>query len=92
MARGSKFRIKKVEGLYYLCSENKGTDQLHSYFAADLHLCFLHMQKAGFLMMRLNFLFQHTDSAMSMHEPLQRPITPGQRKAVELAMGSQFLG
>ena len=28
MARGLKFQIKKVEGLYYLCSENKGTDQL----------------------------------------------------------------
>ena len=25
--------------LYYLCSENKGTDQLRSYCAADLHLC-----------------------------------------------------
>ena len=24
MARGFKFRTKKVEGLYYLCSENKG--------------------------------------------------------------------
>ena len=24
MARGLKFRIKKVGGLYYLCSENKG--------------------------------------------------------------------
>ena len=24
MARGLKFRIKKEEGLYYLCSENKG--------------------------------------------------------------------
>lgn len=33
-----------------------------------------------------------TDSAMSMHEPLQRPVTPGQRKAVEMAMGSQFMG
>ena len=24
MARGLKFRIKAVDGLYYLCSENKG--------------------------------------------------------------------
>ena len=24
MFRGLKFRIKEVEGLYYLCSENKG--------------------------------------------------------------------
>ena len=28
MARGLKFRILVVEGLYYPCSENKGADQL----------------------------------------------------------------
>ena len=38
--RGLKFWIKKVEGLYYLCSENKGADQLHGYREADLRLCF----------------------------------------------------
>ena len=26
--------------MYYLCSENKGTDQLCRYCIADLHLCF----------------------------------------------------
>ena len=26
--------------MYYLCSENKGSDQLRSYCEADLHLCF----------------------------------------------------
>ena len=30
MARGWKFYIKKVEELYYPCSENKGADQLRS--------------------------------------------------------------
>ena len=30
----------EVEGLYYLCSENKGPDQLRGNLAADLHLCF----------------------------------------------------
>ena len=52
MARGLKFRIKKVEGSYYLCtcSENKGADQLRGYREADLRLLFSHMQKAGFLM------------------------------------------
>ena len=29
MARGLKFWIYEVEGLYYLCSKNKGADQLH---------------------------------------------------------------
>ena len=40
IARGFKFRIKKVEGLYYPCSENKGADQLRGYREADLRLCF----------------------------------------------------
>ena len=39
-ARGLKFRIYKVEGLYYLYSENKGADQLCGYREADLRLCF----------------------------------------------------
>ena len=30
MAKDLKFWIKQVEGLYYLCSENKDADQLHS--------------------------------------------------------------
>ena len=40
MARGLTFRIKEVEGLYYICSENKGADQLRGYREADLRLCF----------------------------------------------------
>ena len=40
MARGLKFQINKVEGLYYLSSENKGADQLRGYRKADLRLCF----------------------------------------------------
>ena len=40
MARALKFWIEKVEGLYYLCSENKGADQLCGDREADLHLCF----------------------------------------------------
>ena len=40
MARDLKFRISKVEGLYYPCSENKGADQLRGYREADLRLCF----------------------------------------------------
>ena len=40
MVRGLKFRMKEVEGLYYLCGENKGADQLRGYREADLRLCF----------------------------------------------------
>ena len=52
MARGLNFRTKKVKGLYYLCSENKGADQsrLPRSWSASL---FLHMQNVGFLMIRL---------------------------------------
>ena len=41
MDRGLKFRFFfLIEGLYYLCSENKGADQLRGYREADLRLCF----------------------------------------------------
>ena len=39
MARDLKFRIQKVEGLYYPC-EIKGADQLRGCREADLRLCF----------------------------------------------------
>ena len=48
ISRGLKFRILEVKGLYYLCSENKGADQLRSYCAADLHLCFCIFKKQVF--------------------------------------------
>ena len=48
MARGLKFWIYEVEGLYYLCSENKGTDQLCSHPEADLSLCFRICKKPFF--------------------------------------------
>ena len=48
MARGLKFRIWEVEGLQYLCSVNKGADQLHGYREADLRLCFRICQKPVF--------------------------------------------
>ena len=40
-ARNLKFCFFDEEkGLYYLCSENNGADQLRSYWEADLRLCF----------------------------------------------------
>ena len=41
-----------MEGLYYLCSKNKGADQLCDYCVADLHL-FFEYDKAGFHITRL---------------------------------------
>ena len=38
--RGLKFRVKKTEGLSFLCSENKGADQLRGNGEADVRLCF----------------------------------------------------
>ena len=40
MTRNFKFRFKKEMNLYYSCSNNKGADQLCSYFTADMCLCF----------------------------------------------------
>ena len=48
MARGLKFQIKEVEGLYYPCRENKGDDQLCVYREADLRLCFRICKKPVF--------------------------------------------
>ena len=48
MVRGMKFPIWKVEGLYYLCSKNKGADQLRGYREADLRLCFSIYAKCWF--------------------------------------------
>ena len=48
MARGLKYGILKVEGLYYLCSENKGADQLCGNRTADLLLCFCICKKQIF--------------------------------------------
>ena len=52
MPRGVKFPTWEVVEWYYLCSETKGTDQLCSFHAADLHLCFHICKKADFLMMQ----------------------------------------
>ena len=40
MDRGLKFRIKGIEVMYYLCSGNKGAEQLRSYCAAGLRFFF----------------------------------------------------
>ena len=48
MARDLKFRIKEVGELYYLCSENKGADQLCGYSTADLRLYFCICKKLVF--------------------------------------------
>ena len=56
MARGLKFRIQKEDGLYFLCSENKGADQLRGFAK------FSHMQNVCFLMTRLIFVEQFHSS------------------------------
>ena len=48
MVRGLKFRNEKVEGFYYLCSENKGADQPRGYREADLCLYFCIYAKRWF--------------------------------------------
>ena len=51
MARGFKIQIWKVDGLYYLCSENKGADQLHRCAAVPVQLIYFFVfAYAGFLM------------------------------------------
>ena len=77
MARGLKFRIYKVEGLYYLCSENKDADQLRSYCAADLCLCF-RIWKSWFShnAAHIDSRTQHILSWRFGHESLSMTILP----------------
>ena len=67
MARGLKFRIHKVEGLYYLSSENKGADQLCGHREADLRLCFRIYAKR---------LFSHDVTQMIFRSAKTWAITP----------------
>ena len=48
MTSGLKFLVKKVEGLYNHCSENKSAKQLYGYRTADLGLCFCIVEKQVF--------------------------------------------
>ena len=41
-----------------MCSENKGADLLCTYCTVDHCLCFLHMEIVGYLVWRLNFIFE----------------------------------
>ena len=49
MARDLKFRIWKVEGSYYLCSENHGAGQIRGYREVDLSLCVRICEKLVFI-------------------------------------------
>ena len=67
MATGLKFRILKVGGLYYLCSENKGVDQLRGYREADLRLCFRIYAKRWFSHDAAHFIFLGHHSYFRKH-------------------------
>ena len=63
-ARSLRFWVKVEKILNYLCSENKGADQLCSYCTADLHLCFPRsilfvFSCSGSIISTLMFLFIH---------------------------------
>ena len=47
LARCLKFCTEEVEGLYYLCSENKGTDQLQLLPCSWSLPLFSHRRNAG---------------------------------------------
>ena len=75
MARGLKFLIYGVDGVYYLhiCSENKSVNQQRGHREVDLCLGITHMQNTGFLRTRpisrpvvifLLFMFTSTRIAM----------------------------
>ena len=52
MAKGLKFRIYEVEGLYYPSSQNKGADQLRGFVSL-----FSHMQRGSNMKNQFSFDF-----------------------------------
>ena len=77
--------------MYYLCSENKAADQLRGYREADLRLCFLHMQKAGFLMKRLIYKASN-ENTLTIHNFPELLDTPKSAViAVKFIQSSCFL-
>ena len=58
MVSALKFLIKEVEGLCYLCCENKGPNQLQESCAADSRLCFcIFKHQSGFLLALFKGIF-----------------------------------
>ena len=51
--RREKTCLRGPKQLYYLCSEDKGADQLRSYRASATSFSHLYHHKVGFLMTRL---------------------------------------
>ena len=69
MARGLKFWIQDVDEFYLVA--NKGTDQLRSYRAADLHLVFANA-KSRFSHDATQSLFYICSNVQSFKGPLTR--------------------
>ena len=70
MARGLKFRIYKVEGLYYLSSENKGADQLRGHREVDLRLCLCIYAKRLFSHDATQMIFRSANSVLILWSQL----------------------
>ena len=62
MVRGLKFCAYVEEGLYYMCSKNKGADQLRGHREADLRLCF----RPNILFV---FVFSHPVADININSP-----------------------
>ena len=77
MARGLKFRIYEVEGLYYSCIENKGADQLRGNRDAELRLCFRICKKKWFSHNEAQFNQCYEEGLWLLIYP---PITKASRK------------
>ena len=65
--------------MYYLCSENKSTDQLHGYRAADLGICFHICKKQVFSCSGLFNVFQ-----VKFNEAVSRAVGAKERVIEEL--------
>ena len=77
MARGLKFRIKKVQGFYYPCSENKGADQLIYVFVFEYtKIRFSHDAAQLWKRMEIGYLFEALKYLPMLHSDGTSPKKP----------------
>ena len=76
--------------MYYLCSENKGADQLRSYREADLRLCFRICKKPVFSRRGSYFLHQNVccnhpiiQTKRSFHDEICLKVVYGMANSVD---------
>ena len=71
-------------GLYFICSENKGVDQLCSKYTADLRLCFCICKKACFSHEVVHIVYRHRRQKESRSTMFEHSVIQGSNDLIRL--------